>query len=581
MRTSYLLRSWNRRLSLLPQILDQLHIERECVLHGVRADDEPEAPSAILSPLPLDSWRSAHRVVVYTAASPGSLAGVMKHLSEREINILSAWCAAFSSTGETCLTAVVELPKKFERRAGDLDKLRNDLEQQLEREGLLSRSKLFGGAEKLRRVRVVKMRVLSELARLHGSHGECRIKVSDWTLDLREVWEDSEPLSQLFRLDRDADGSLKSLMLLTPDTEECYFRLSPMRESRYRNFSFVAEVLSTHQRFSGFFERAINTLAAESINVYSAQTVVLDKTKPKPGEKRFSERAMFRVTGDLNGSRLGHVEDEVRAPGEQNLKDRVLRATREAFGERASELDAGVTVKLSNFKVTPLLNDRPLVFVATNAKPTGMLRRHRDMAVALLRRLKYCNLQPVNVDVSTAPSLKLEVERLLDLCPILVSLFLPEPGNRLHGAKDGAAAHGPSYAPSDYTMYEEAYMSARGRIVLRLRHEDVFGPRYLGDQSELVFDDRSFERVLQRASQRLRRILSGRLYNEIEERCQEGKRNAPGDWNDRDVEAWLLGEAPRVAPACVKAKRKSHGVIHPAPRSERRGSASRPRPVKR
>src|SRR5204862_335018 len=121
------------------------------------------------------------------------------------------------------------------------------------------------------------------------------------------------------------------------------------------------------------------------------------------------------------------------------------------------------------------------VFIATNAKPS-IEEKWKNAALSVIRKLKERGLHPVNVEVSVGTSLASEVESLIRQCPLVISLFLPEKG--LLMARNAKGTGRPSYAPSDYTMYEEAFARSLRRPILRLRHRDVFKPRYLGDPIE-------------------------------------------------------------------------------------------------
>lgn len=563
MRTSYILRTWNQKLTLLPEILAQLNIERKCVLHAVRELDDPEFPSAIVSPIPVDSWHRAHRIVFYTAAEPGSVARATRALSDMEINILSASAAAFSPRGETCLTVLAELP---ERLLHAKDRLRKMLEDRLTKENCLSHSRLFHRKreESLRRVRVVKMRVLSHLARLYAAQGSCFVDVEDWTINLRSVRDGEGRSTSLFRLQNDFESRPKSLMLLTPDTEERFVRLAPMKEGAYRVFSFASKLTSPVSKFSGYFEQAVKVLADHNVNVYAAKTVVTSKAQK-------SEEAKFTITADLNGSKL-----EYKKEGE--ISEQVRADTVTAFRERATSLNRRNTSRVDDFRMKYLFHEAPLVFVATNAKPKGIDRKYIKMAIRLVRMLKQLGLQPVNVDISTGRSLRQEVDGLLRLCPLMVSLYLPEGPNLLGTGRRGkSGADTKVYAPSDYTMYEEAFMCAKKRILMRLRHKQVFGPRYIGDQIEYSFDEDTFDAVLDRMKHRIGRVLSQSTFADLEEQCQEKKRLAPNDWTDRDLEQWLTGSASDEAALPSRSHGSGDLKTYQLPVGRRRSSRRRRR----
>src|SRR5262249_10269756 len=128
---------------------------------------------------------------------------------------------------------------------------------------------------------------------------------------------------------------------------------------------------------------------------------------------------------------------------DREARDKVHKAVCEEL-ETHAQKSRGTVELLSDFRFEDIAM-LPFVFVATNAKQ-GMSLRHLDQAIRLVQRLKTYGLYPLNVDVSFNP-LRQEVEDLIKLCPIMISLHLPEKDNLLERTGSSGDL---LYSPSDY-----------------------------------------------------------------------------------------------------------------------------------
>jgi len=101
----------------------------------------------------------------------------------------------------------------------------------------------------------------------------------------------------------------------------------------------------------------------------------------------------------------------------------------------------------------------------------------------------------VNVDITRTRTVYEDVTGLLRACPILVSLHLPTEKNKLENEPPMDESSG-SYAPSEWVVFEEAFMDALNRRVFRLRHKDVRPPAFALGWREFVFDQSNFNNKL-------------------------------------------------------------------------------------
>ncbi len=537
MKNSYILRISGGRIVLPPQIRDQLTLPQNSRLYGVVAPDIQEPRSYILSIIPPDCWQTAFRLQVNTASSPGSLSRVAATLSRHGINVLAAWTAATSPSGEGCLTATVQIPANLIGTAVPTDAQSREIEGLLQKEledaGALSRSRLFRGADALSLVRLTRLRVLAKLGSLYGENDQFRINLDESTLDLNGATNSSNnPLSLIEK--RDHRGWLGNQVIITPDTEERYFRMAVLPNWTYKMISLNVRVRSPEGNFSGYYEQALSVLADDNLNLLSSRSMVVSKVLDEPDGQNALEEGEFSFLVDVTQSKYSGSESDALMRG--SIENRLRE-----FGEMRG---AEVEVPEDKWRMEDLWELSLPVFVATNAKPE-IDNRWKNVALTVIRKLKERGLHPVNVDVSVGSSLALEVESLIRQCPLVVTLFLPEDGLLMAPSRTAKGNKRPRYAPSDYTMYEEAFARSLRRPVLRLRHKDVFKPRYLGDPIEYEFDEsnvaekiRAFETALDHE------LNSEDFYAAMLEcrahRYEQGRSGLRHIY--RDIERWLLRE---------------------------------------
>lgn len=523
MRNAYLLRSLSGRLALSKEILEQLNLDRNCVLYGVPEvpNEDEDVTSVVLSTLPVQSWTGAYKLIICTAGSHGQIHKAAQVLSRHQINVLSMWAAAFSQSGETCITAIVEFPHSPEVQSVDEHVLERKLEHDLEGAACLSRSPMFEGVGALKRVRLTRLCVLGKLATLYGARQHERVEVRDWTVDLQEV----KALSAVL--------GWQSRVLVNTDTEERYVRLIVVPEEKdCATIAFQVNISSPGGSFSGYTEKAVGVLAEQRINIYAARTLVTSKSQAEVSPAVPMEVASFSFVCDVRRYRKMLSNDRATV----DLRARIHDDMSKHAAQHGSIID-GVQ---SSFTLSPIGGDLPFVFLATNAKP-GMPKKYIDMTLRVIRILQSKRLQPVNVDMAIKDSLRLEITRLIDLCPMLVSLHLPEESNRLV-TQAGEAA----YAPSDWTTFEEAYAVAKGdRQVARLSHKDMFLPRFSADILYASFDEDSFDDAMVRFDKKIELALQDSEYRATYKRCAETARNSTHAWMLRDIEGWLLGRERR------------------------------------
>jgi hypothetical protein len=247
------------------------------------------------------------------------------------------------------------------------------------------------------------------------------------------------------------------------------------------------------------------------------------------------EEGEFSFLVDVTRSRYSSYEHEPQLR-------RAIEAKLRSFSESRG---ANIDIPEDKWRMEDLWELSLPVFLATNAKP-DIEDRWKKIALRVIRKLKERGLHPVNVDVSVGNSLALEVESLIRQCPLVVTLFLPEEGLLMAPQRSSRQKVAPPrYAPSDYTMYEEAFARSLRRPVLRLRHKDVFKPRYLGDPIEYEFDESNVEEKLRAFEAALDHELDTEDFYAALQECrahkyEQGRTGLRHIF--RDIERWLLRE---------------------------------------
>lgn len=576
MRSSHILPIWNSRLVLREHILEALNMRRDCHLYGVVQPDA-EGNSLILSTIPVAYWSGSYRIEVYTAAKIGSLAAATGVLESEGVDILTCWAASMSADGQLCFTAIVRfagrkgIGRRFNHRAWA-----ERVEKRLSAEEALSPSSIFTGEDPLRRVRMIRLQVLDRLARLNLE--EIELDVHDYTIILPERRSASprNGLKQAAKLTHSPLLDVRSggrsqvhgdriMSIVTADSHDNYLRIALLAQGDYRRISFELNKRSGLDDFRGFVDCAASTCRHLNLNVILLKVSVVQRTPGqaarRKGHGRVSakssgrgecrERSRYSIICDISRYLArGLTETALCTEFESTLRTNL----REASGdERTCEL-----VKISQrpgerperLTIGAIEDIRPLIFIASNVKPSMMVtragRRHVDLVLRIIHALKHRGLHPVNVEIANQgrSGLRSQIENLIELCPLMISINLPEAGNELKRRTSAG-----SYAPSDYTLYEEATMLARPTgSVIRLRHRAVFGGRFLGDTPEVVFDDSdlrgaALDRLLRNFANRLRRHLTSVDFKNERKRCGELQSLRPAEWDERDIEGWLTESA--------------------------------------
>ena len=524
MRNSYILEVSRGGVVLLPQITDQLTLARNSTLYGVPAPDGHEPNSYVLSTIPPQFWQESFRLQTYVAHPAGSLSKVAAALSRRGINIFTAWTAATSPNGEGCLTAIVQIALDPKNPA-QLQDLQASLLEDLSAQEVLSESRLFRGTDALSVLRLTKLRVLARLGSLYAGGPQFKLQLDNASFNLERA---TDLAGRKYTLVPPANHQFGNHVLITPDTEERYLRLAILQRWSYKKIHLRLKVKSAREEFTGYYEKALEALAEESLNIFSSNNTLISKefSATPSGEPELAEEAQFSFL--INSTKSPLVSDDAK-----NRLQHIIAGKLESL---AKERGAELNVPETEWRVDDLWQLDIPVFLATNAKPS-IDAKWNSLALRVIRILKGRGLRPVNVEISKDNSLNMEVESLLRLCPLLVSLYLPEEGLRLAHPDEKS---GRGYAPSDYTMFEESLARALGTPILCLRHEEIFRERYLGDMVDYEFGEASMDSKLLRFESALDAVLASKRFLDKWNSCRELEGNEMH--RERDLEGWLLGE---------------------------------------
>ncbi|HWM93303.1 MAG TPA: hypothetical protein VN493_21250 [Thermoanaerobaculia bacterium] len=526
MRSSYIVPIHKGIITLPRDLQEQMSIGKDCLLYGRIADS-----SGVVSSIPPTSWNRAYRLIIHTAESPGTLAKVARILSEMGINFLISWSAAISTLGEGCLTSVVELPEDLASRpASEVQSLiQKSLLEEEEKDNarILSRSSLFEGEGRLDPVHLTPLGVLSAVSS-RAKDKVYELNVRDWSLDLRRK-TNGDKFSIYDSLKRFSHGTRAlppTRALLTPDTEERYFRVSFLPPETSLHFiEFTINVSSKSGSFSGFFQKALEVLAYYELNVYSARNVLLSKSVRSADDQE--EMARFSFIVDVNGG-LVEASDPV---GFRRLLQKTMRAELETHAEKH---DATVRVQGEGFTYSLYESSWPRCFLATNAKES-----HLDFACKLHRELVALGLNPVNVDITMTHAVVEDVTLLLRSCPLLISLHLPDGRNELEADREepGRRSDKEKYAPSDWVVFEESFMRGLGKRIFRMRHETVREPAFSPGTREYVFRDATFSKEVRQLAEAVRRHMTTSNWQKNLEASAEAARQLDPALLQRDLEA--------------------------------------------
>ena len=528
MRNSYIVPIRDGKVVLLREVIDQLNIAAECLLYAVSLREER---SAVVSTIPPSTWDRAYRLIIYTASKYGSLSRTMRVLHEMGVNLLTSWSAATSPAGELCVTSIVDLP--IEHYTSRLETFRESLEERLAKDGVLASSDVFEGKDSLQRVHLSWLAVLAALGRQHiKTDNAHRLQVEEWTLDLdgRSGGTQASVMDELQAFQRHHGERPARAVLITPDTEERYFRIALLpAATEFRRVSFSVTIDSETAKFGGFFQAAQNVLATRRLNVYSAGNVLTWKSPAEEMTKRETAEFSFVV--------------DVREGGQEVLHDdlcsaALTQAMEEALNEHAGAVGAKVSFDERAVLVTRVEQGQPRCFFATNAKRQMSTFKH---AWSVYCQLKALGLRPVNVEIATRPILLHEVQDLLRASPILVSLHLPEEKNTL--AVNAERGDGRNHAASDWVLFEEAFMHGLGRQVFRLRHEYVRPPAYAAGTPEREFTDHTLQDALSVIAAQITAHMHTSKWRASLKASDEAAKDQDPVFLSRDLDTFLRSES--------------------------------------
>lgn len=345
MKNSYIVKAWGGQIVFPQEVLDQLNLPASTVLYAVPCYRNGSVQDLVVSPLPPSSWERTYRLDIYVAEQIGSLAAITKVLGDQKLNLLSAWSAATSATGEGCFTAVVEMLAQ----PTTTEELTKRLEAALKRE-FLSSSPLFKEPGGLSLVYLVKLAILAQVFEEYVRDREDQT----FTLALKHR------VSNLHKLERpDPDEAFDFLekaagangradyVILTPDSEERYMIISALASREYRKLVVPLKVSGKPEHLLGFFAEVLDSLAKQRINVIYAHNSLLAKRSLQQTTVGESEEdAEFAFTIDTSSSNLPTKAVTAR----KRLADRIT----DAIGRYSKE--KGVTLSLyeSQIRLLPL-----------------------------------------------------------------------------------------------------------------------------------------------------------------------------------------------------------------------------------
>lgn len=541
----------NGSLYIPARVREWLQLPRNCRLFCRLVDDTGD-PFLVVSPIPTEHWDNCFRISVNTDHHPGSVHAVLLSLEQCELNILHMIASATSSSGEMAVTAIVtpgdsrhDLPEETARR------LSEKLCSSPALNGVLSRSALFAPANKefaIRPIRVEPLVVLRSLKLvqprtdglgrlLRGKYSpefvydlkNSRINLAEHLIAANPV-NSGEALAPFYCMERNPmKPSITAL--LTSDVNECHIRLCLLPEANFVAVTVPVQVsVSDPNQFRGLTRHIVGAFAAAptQANIYHVSNFTA--SNPLRGsDGSLTEVADIKIVADARW---------VYTTPHKSIRRQVIAAIDRSLQSAQTE-DRKVALR-KPISVRPLL--APLVFTATNVKRT-MDAEYKRMAIELFAELKDLHLRPVFLDtLGGRSSAREQMARLLDACPLLVSLYLPEPGNELKTPNPQSPSI--TCAASVWTAFEEAYMSAkRDRPIYRLIHRNVFPPPFVDRALEYTFSN--YQEFRAGLSEIRRRIKADQVRPEwpdwlrICSEAFEHGRVTPEEVAQRDPELWL------------------------------------------
>ncbi|MEL7059526.1 MAG: hypothetical protein AAGN46_05820 [Acidobacteriota bacterium] len=532
MRSVHVVQYRSGVVALSHSIAEQMNIEENSVLY---AQTLPREHSCVVSPVPIDRWPYAHRLVVYTSGGSGRLAAVTRMLSMLGINVLTASAAAISTDAQLCVTAIVEI------RDANCDDLVADLQQMLSEVSIdntpvLLQSGLFsqGGISP---VELKPLAVLHSIFQKFGNRPRYELHLDNWTIDLRVSSIAGDGGSLLRGLEPPGSRVPTKYALITPDTEDKYFRLSLVDpHAILRRISFPIKIESPERCFAGYFQAAIETLAAQKFNLFDARDLLVRKTLDQDSVP--SEQKNFVFLADVSESPLAGASN----PRPEILRHNLVGPFRDTIeGHRLhTDEEARVIIDWSNdLEVGTMRELLPLCFLATNASEQDPV--HVRWARRVFATLLHLGFRPVQVDIALSESILSEARDLIDICPILVSLHVPSEKNRL---ADG------TYAPSDWVLFEESCMLEQRRKIFPFRQASVRQPNFRRQIYEFPFED---DEGLHKQCQQLERSIAEHMrtpgWKEVIAETSSLIKERERAWVERTMEMFWPGSEAESASA--------------------------------
>ena len=525
MRISHVVPILNSKVSVISDVLPELGIRNGSLLYAFPIRDES---TILMSAIPPSLWDRAYRLTVYLKGISGSLGMAAQIVEKLGINLLASWSASSSSIADGCWTAIVEIPNGMNSDR-NIEDLCYNIEDLLERENILTSSIEFKTG--LRRVILEPRKVLMSLQNMVDKDNPFTGQIQSNTIDLNNFKTDNGNI--LFEEMKNTffnKGNYPRFCLLTPDTEERYLRLTLIpSHTKMIKLSMIVKMISSESVFKGFFASVLNSFSDKRfrMNLFSSDNYMLSKSVKTLNNKEISsEVARFEFVADAHESKLPFHNYK-----ELNL--RLYKHIKKALDEHAKKITkVKVEIKQDNFKTQILDSLFNHCFFATNAR-SG--EESAKWACELISRLRGLGLHPVNVDITLRPTLMADVTTLLKASAILVSLHVPLSKNRLKESA-GISKSKSNYCPSDWVLFEESYMIAQDRPMLRIRHIDVREPQYAPGQRDYKFNDfSSFEQCLEELEKAIKGYQSSDGWIKITKECDYYKSALDSAWLNRDL----------------------------------------------
>lgn len=454
MLRSYTASAAGGRVVLRREVLSELGIGQNAVLYGAFC---PPEGTAILSPIPPDYWDRAHKIIVHCKQTPGSLAAVAAAVAELDIGVVASWASNESASSHLSCTFVVVIDPGLLKSLGGQDGLHSSLRKTL-KSRLSDLPQFLGEAGALSQIRITPLAFLSAYHRQLAEAEWHRVHVEGHSLDLDKTTDhlmNRRGRATLWQTLLNAcQCQSVSACILSCDTEEALLRVAPiMSTARLCQIELRLTVTSDDGEFPGYWQSALDAIAAQGCPVYIAQNLLISKTREPPSEKaRFSFTVDVRDNADA-GRSLQELRKEWTARFEKRFAKLAQKRT-----DRC-ELDE-VRISRPHGVGVPC-------FLATNAKRGGIEAR---VAVAICKLLEGHGFKPVSVEIAANKAgLREEVCSLVKACHFMVVLHCPE---RKLVKPDR------SYGVSQWVAFEEGLMQAHGGHVLTLLFENVSPPDY-------------------------------------------------------------------------------------------------------